>query len=251
MNHCFYQFMDLCFFGLFDFVTNNGIGAGKVEYSWLILTIICFIIMIGMLIKHKKDINIYYLLCGIFFTVPIFDFSHCAMFFNCFVIMFLPYISWDEKWIVSFSCLFSIIASIALFIIINHIFTFTFTSKLPHLNYNIHGKKDYHRDLQYNQFLNQYPDVIVVGYFSMKYDIMNDKDITYFDVPFHGNFGYNGNQKMIQRIKKMHNQTFAISKEDCQVKNKLDQFATEIADYIIKNSEKIDSKYEFDIYYKK
>ena len=80
-----------------------------------------------------------------------------------------------------------------------------------------------------------------------------DKNITYFDVLYRGNFGYNGTKKMINKVKKMHNYYFAVSIKDLNGKNKKSQFDNEIAKYITKNCEKVaySKKNNYAIYYKK
>ncbi len=52
---------------------------------------------------------------------------------------------------------------------------------------------------------------------SMFYDLVSNKKITYFDVLLKGNYGYKGTEKMIEKIKNMHNVVFFIHKDRYKV----------------------------------
>ena len=253
INNCLYNFFDLCLFGLFDFLNNNGAVKGLDDTKYLIFSVIGLIILLIMILKNKKDINLYYLISGFFFTIPLFDNAHFAMFLNCIAIAIMPYIKIDEKLISRLSIVIFILSSIFLFKI--YPFELVFTSKLKHFEYLIHDKSEYEWIRKTNNYINKYSDknIIVIGYFSMRYNLYNDKNITYFDVLYRGNFGYNGTKKMINKVKKMHNYYFAVSIKDLNGKNKKSQFDNEIAKYITKNCEKVaySKKNNYAIYYKK
>ena len=65
---------------------------------------------------------------------------------------------------------------------------------------------------------------------SMFFDIECGNKITYFDVPLHGNFGYNGIEKMKNKISKLHDSYFFIQD------NSNVQFANELNDIAILES---------------
>ena len=119
-----------------------------------------------------------------------------------------------------------------------------------YFNYNLHDKEAYQNLMKYDKYIDQYEDAIVVGYYSMYYDIINDRNLSYFDVLYYGNFGYNGTEKMINRIKDMHDQYFVVSFEDYKSDYEYSQFAKEVAHWIVSNCEEVDSKYAFVVYYK-
>lgn len=253
INKCLYQFLDLCLFGLFDFFNNNGIGVGAIYKKYLVFSILAVIIIFIMILKNRKDINLYYLIWGFFFTFPLFDSAHFSMLFNCLIISLLPYIKINEKLILNLSICTFLIGSFILFNI--YPFQFVFNSKLKHFEYTINDVNEYKLLYETNKFINKYKDkkVVVVGYFSMKYSLYNDKDITYFDVLYRGNFGYNGTNKMINKIKKMHNCYFIVAEKEAKGKQKISQLDTTILNYIIENYKKIDynKKYSYGVYYKK
>ena len=244
----FLPFLDLCFFGLFDFFNNNGVGGGQVHIWPFIFTLLSIVFSLILIIRHRKDIQNYYLFFGFLFAVPLFDFTHYAMYANCLLIMVLPYIQLPEKYLVSLS--FAIFIPTCILLFIMWPVDFVFTSDANHFNYNLHDKKVYQNLMKYDKYIDQYEDAIVVGYYSMYYDIINDRDLSYFDVLYYGNFGYNGTEKMINHIKDMHDQYFVVSFEDYKSDYEYSQFAKEVAHWIVSNCEEVDTKYAFVVYYK-
>ncbi len=252
VNKCLYQFIDLCFLGLFDFFNNNGIGNKLAGIKYLLFSIVGLFVMIFMLFRHPKDINLYYLISGFFFAFPLFDDIHFAMFLNCIVIAFLPYINSKNKSVPVLCTLIFILFSLLLYF--TYPIELVFTTKLNHFEYLIHDKKEYKKFLEYNDFLDKYNNkkLIIIGRYSMKYTLYSDKKVDYFSSHYTGNFGFNGSEKMIKKIKKMHDCYFAVSIKNLNDKNVRLQFDKKIARYIMKNFEEIANfKKEYKIYYKK
>ena len=78
---------------------------------------------------------------------------------------------------------------------------------------------------------------------SMFFDIESNNKITYFDIPLHGNFGYNGIEKMKKKIDKCHNSYFFLS-DSANI-----QFSIEFNDYIRKKYDYVDRVEDYTIYY--
>lgn len=253
LNGALYQFIDLCFLGLFDFADMNGVGGGNINYLLISILLITFFITLCILIKHKKDIIVLYFMFGIMFCIPIIDSYHIIFWLNCFLYIVLNYIKFDYS-LVKIALIF-----VSTFCFIFYCFTyyelykrqdFYFTKKLNHFRYDYTSEEVYIRDVKANEYIQSFEEPIVLTGLSIKYVIINDRELTYFDTFLEGNFGYNGNQKMIDRVDDLHDQIFIIAENERYSKNKSDQFPNDIADYIIKNSTKIDSKYNFSVYYK-
>ena len=84
----------------------------------------------------------------------------------------------------------------------------------------------------------------------MQYDIINDNNISYYDVLLYGNFGYDGVNKMIKKIDEVSD-TYIIIDSNCYYDNSVDsQFAKDIVSYVIKNYRYIKRDGDFLIYYK-
>ena len=243
INHNLYEFIDLTILGLFDFSSSNG---GFTLYI-LIISILLFIYLIYRFIKEPKNIDNYYILGSYSFIIPIIDQFH----FNYFVFLFIFIIIYNisinkkyTKYIYLFCCL---------------IFTFVISINF-YLNWNLYKDKNiltnkYFYGYIVSDRLEKYINSIYTDYNSrdnnymfsydnMFFDIMSNHQITYFDIPNDGNFGYNGISKMKNKIDNMHDVYFYINiREDTQ-------FCMEIYDYIVEVSDKKYSIEDFLIYYK-
>ena len=65
----------------------------------------------------------------------------------------------------------------------------------------------------------------------------------------YGNFGYDGVNKMINRLKDMEKQIFIVCMDDYNSTYEYSQFAKKVVDYVLLNGIKIDSKYGYNVYY--
>ena len=244
----FVHFWDLCLFGMFDFFNNNGVGGGHLYLGWIIVTVITFIIASIIMFKNKKCVFNYYLILGVLFTFPLFDIPHVACWLTCFGMMVIPLIEKREKEIVCVSTSVSLTFMILFFVSWIIKIDFCVTKDLNHFKFYITGKKFYESVVIMEKFVDLYDDPVILGNYSMIHTIINDENFSYFDVLCNGNYGYNGIEKMKRKIDKMHDQIFIVSMTDYNSEDRSSQFSKEIARYVMDNSEKIDSKYVFDVY---
>jgi hypothetical protein len=244
-NNSLYQFFNLCVMGLFDFSSNNG----NIQTIYFYYTIICFIISLIVLFKNKKDISNYYLIFSIMFTIPLFDINHFGLYFNSIIIMLFPYINIKNKWVIPV-CILSTYIYMVISLKIGCTYKINFMKKLNHFQYTLHVEDSYKNILNRKNYVDKYNDSIVLSSFSFIYHISSDQDITYYDVFLYGNFGYNGNSNLIKEINSMHNKYFIIDMNDYNNESVNCQFNKEIADYIMDNYSKVDSKYNLNVYYK-
>lgn len=249
-NKALYQFFDLGLFGMFDFASNNGTGGGHIKWYYIILWVVTIIFSLILLFKNKKDTNIYYLLCGALFLVPICDTVYMAFWLTCFMMMFLPYIKKYEKELVRVGSICSITFMVLCLLFWTFSIDLCVTKDINHFRYTLHRKGTYENLKKMNEFVNKYDDSIVIGYYSMYHTISNDKEFSYFNILYDGNYGYKGSQGMIEKIKKMDDQVFIVSMIDYNSKNEFSQFSKDIAKYVMDNYEKIDEGCGFSVYYK-
>ena len=246
-----YSFLDLCLFGLFDFANKNSGGMQFDKIMTTIITIIMFIISLMIIIRHKKDIRNYYLILGVLFVVPLFDFYHFYFFFLCFCIMIAFYLNLGiyKKFVYGLIITITIIISIVLFVteILNREIMIADVNKLDN---TIVYKDTYKNMIDFNDYLDQFDDVIVLSYYSKFYTNYKNRDFTYYDIPMYGNFGYDGINKMIKKIENTHDQYFAIGMGDYTNPNDYSQFYKEVCKYVIDNYEFVDGKGIMFIYYK-
>ncbi len=247
INNALYQFIDLCFLGLFDFGSSNGNKFG----IWLLLSLIMFIISIYYFIKNKNIRNLYFVL-AFSFVLPIFDLSHFILYFVIFIMMFLPKFKEVNKYRLIF-----IVGLFIELVVFNTAMLFRGLS-ISHYHKETHlfGKIDYTINIDYNRELNKsylkYKDKnpIIMSYAKRFIDVVNDRNIDYYEVFMYGNYGYHGNEKEINKIKKMNKQYFLIDKNDYKNAKKYDQFNDEVAEYVINNCILKDEDKYYWLYYK-
>ena len=76
LSNSLFEFIDLCFLGLFDFQNNNNYR----DYYYLLLAIIGIGYIIYRIIKDKKNILLYYMLMFSSVILPIIDYYHVSIF---------------------------------------------------------------------------------------------------------------------------------------------------------------------------
>lgn len=236
-----YKFIDLCFFGLFDFSKSNGSFAS----IYFVASIIMLIISIVVNIKDKKIVNLY-LLFTISIVIPLFDLCHFALYFGCFCILVFKYIKIRDY----FYYLFSILPVVGLSITYVYIYSSLdcSTFNLKHLNNSIICNKpnDYIFD-----YFDSYSDPIILSYWKVKYDISRNRNIDNFEVFLNGNYGYNGNIKLINYIDSLHDKYILIDYFNYSDDRSDNQFNKEVCDYIMNNYEYVGKENGFVVYYKK
>ena len=250
VNGAFSSFIDLCFLGLFDFSSENGFNFS----CYLVVSIFLFIIQIIITCKKREDIKNYYLLMGISFALPIFDFHHFAIYAFCFVLQLLPFITKYEDYFGTLAFILSIVVSVFLFVVFGYLVKPVFATKLPKFQYSIMSSIDYQKVLNNYQTFDKYSNSLILSYGVtqglVQYKISTNKPITYFDILMYGNYGYNGSNKMIDRLKKIKNIYILVDMPSYKNKSSYNQFDKTIVEYVIKQYKDVDSQKNFNIYYK-
>lgn len=246
LTNSFMRFIDLCFLGLFDFSSKNG----NVFNFWFFVSIICLIISLIITIKNKKNISNYYLLMGISFVIPLFDLNHFAIYIVCITLQFLPFIKKYGDYLGFLSFVFSIIICGFCFFGFYDDFKPVLNKKIKHFEFINNAKNNYNKNIKKFKYFDKYKNPLILSYSKMVYDISRDKDIDYFNVLLYGNFGYNGTNKMIKEIKKMHNRYIIVDMEDYLNKNDNSQFDKDIVYYVISKSKKIECRKKVCVYYR-
>ena len=184
---------------------------------------------------------------GVLFAVPLFDFSHSMMYFNCILAMIIPYIKINDKLIKNISIISSILI---LFIVSIDLLKVITISKEKHFKYTIVFNDDYNEAETIYKYFSKFDNPLIIGYSNILYNVINDYEIDYFSVPLYGNFGYNGINKMIEKVDSYNDKIFIVSTNEYNERKKDSQFFKEVAKYIMENYQKIDSKYGYEVYYK-
>lgn len=243
----FISFINLCFGGLLDFGSNNG----NLFNVYFFICIVMLIIMIFILIRDRKNIINWYLIFTFMFVVPLFDMAHFGLFFGCFAIMIMQYINIKNIDYFGRLGVLLIITVCILNVRMGISYDPVFMKDTNRFNYTLNSSYSNKLNKKVDKYFKKFDDPLIISYHKMFYDISNGNDIDYYDVIMYGNFGYNGINNMIDDIKNMKDRYIIVDMNSYLKDGEDEQFAKEIAEYVMENCEMIDSKYGFDVYYKK
>ena len=126
-------------------------------------------------------------------------------------------------------------------IVYDHIYIHHFN----HMPIYISGSNNYQEVLDYYE--NKYPDSYMIDLDGVLYNIAADKKITFLDIPLTGNYGYRGEEAIIDKLEK--NKYYFISSKVFDYD--FYQFDYDLVNYIIEHSELVDSVSTYNIYYYK
>lgn len=237
----FFAFLDLSIFGLFDFGQSNGFSSS----NYLMIAGFIFGHMIWLFKKNYKNKYLYYLLGSFTFVLPICDYFHLNYLISVYAVVLL--LLWKDKIPSVQKCSFSLIILVCIFnIFINYpVYQNMTFSSLKHFEGYLTTEpyEKYMKNVvqSYSKPGKRY----MFTFSNMFFDITTNHDITYFDVPLYGNFGYKGISKMKKKIDQLHDVYFYIDSHSNI------QYAKELYLYIKNKGEKIKSDCGYNIYYLK
>ncbi len=240
--------IDLCFLGLFDFGHSN-FYYDKFYLGCLILAVL---VVVYRIFKKPKDIKNYYLLLFMGCSFPLIDYYHVSLFLTLFFLIVFSDLKINvnlEKQAIIFILALGLIW---LFIetrcmgnlkIVNYknlelsIFSSEYVDNMKKLDsYLVEQKRDAVYFLRGSE-----------NYF---YKIKNDSLITYFDLPNYGNYGYNGTEKIINRLKELDDTLIVIDKECYLEESFSQQYLKEAVSYIIENYKFVKKIGNYEVYLK-
>ncbi len=245
-NDALYPFIDLCFLGLLDFSSDN---SRPFSLSFF-FSIFLLIIQIIITIKNKKDIHNCYLIMGFSFMIPLFDFHHFAIYSICFVLQILDFIPIKKNYYYGLIVFLSVLYSVLLFISFCVLLKPVWASDILGFQYTLCAKEEYQKSIEYFEFFDQYDNKLILSPNAMQYKTSRGEDITYFDLFMDGNFGYHGDEKMINKIKNMDDVYIIVNLVFYRNDNPYNQFNKAIVEYVMDSYKKVDSYEDFAIYYK-
>ena len=241
ISHSFFEFINLCILGLFDFAGEN---STVMEYWLWVPFLLCMGYVIFRIFKQKKDIFPYYVLISGLFVYPLFDAYHLSFFLFLTMCLFLYYSKFICKNVTFYVLVFLVfLAGLWTFI------TFSFRGGVYHFqnypNYPLRYLKDsdkkHYEEIQ--KFMEDWKEPIILfglGTENYFYKITNDLDITYFDLPNYGNYGYHGMEMMIQKFEELPTDSvILIDKNILEDDNYNQQYYKDLAYYVIENYRKL------------
>lgn len=241
----FFNFLNLCVFGLFDFAKSNTYSSSP----FIAVSFILFVVYFLYILKKNKNITYYYLFLTVLFVIPLFESYHMSYFIISCLYVFIDRLNYDEKYKVITIVLFVLIIGLWTFImntvynykyIDYHNYPFRYSSKRMVDNYNYVSKI-------YKKYDNV--TLFLIGSDNYFNKITRDLDITYFDLPNYGNYGYDSFNMMKKKIDNNRNCYYVVSTITLKYYGRGQQYYKELANYIIDNGEFIESNGRYSVYY--
>ncbi len=243
----FSSFVDLCFLGLFDFGHSNL----HVDWFYFLCFMLVMIVLVVRIVKKPKDICNYYVLLFASCVYPIIDYYHVSLFLAGFFILLLLDGSIQIE-IYKYFIFFVLALSVIWFVIQNMYFTDLRIINYPNFEFSLISEKYSKVVEQLNQYIETLDDDVIYflrGSENYFYKIKSNLDISYFDLPNYGNYGYDGTAKIISRLKSVDSGYFVIDKEAYEMPSPPQQYLKDAVDYIMKRGEKVKSIGVYEVYY--
>lgn len=237
LNNAFFEFIDYCFLGTFDF------GAGNNYYNiFAFIELFILIILIICLIKSKfQDKELFYIVCFQGMMYPLAENYH-------FFVSFFPVMYYFVKKINSKHLLlillfatwdFNITLFLSIDINIHRNDDILFLKNCGDLPSLMVAFKNYLGDSEYYYF---------TGYYGYLYKLYYDIPITKYDLWNEGNQGYKGIEKRIDEVDLICNNNDCLFIVDGDLENNEQSQVTKFYNYIISNHDYVEEFNTFDIY---
>ena len=244
----FKDFFDLCVLGLFDFASKNG----EFIVGYVVLTVILLILNIVYIIFNKKDIMGYYLLCFFSVMIPIFSYYHFSVYLAICSLMLLSILK-KKKVSDKYICFLGVVLTSITFtfnLFMDSEKYFLYAHNFDYLYVNADNRDNFNR---VNKLYLKYRSDSNVNILSSKgvlVKIINEEKLDYYMVPLNGNFGYNGTMKMINKVRNNDDGYYIIDMEEYRrTKEYGGQFATDLCEYIINNSQLVEETKNYNVYF--
>lgn len=240
------EFIDLCILGLIDFSGNS-----KGINLFAIISFILIIMNINWIRKEKNIVN-YYVLSFTSILIPICDPYHFFAYFAIYLLMIIPRIKKDY---INYALL-----SITSIIILGgmNFYYYTGGKKVTYPN-NLHNFE--YRLVSYDNLIftkqvltfiqkeqKKGNEIVLLNANAYYFKLINQDSIHYIDLINHGNWGYHGSDKLLNKLKNKKNTIYLINQDDFDPRSQIDKKAL---NYVVKNYQKTQKIGCFDIYEEK
>lgn len=243
----FSAFLDLCFFGLFDFGYSNL----HIDWFYFVVFVLAMIVLIVRIIKKPRDICNYYVLLFASCVYPIFDYYHVSLFLAAFFLLILFDGSIQRS--IYKHCIFFVLAlSVIWFVIQNMYFDDLKIVHYPNFEFSLVSERYTKGVSKLDNYLNTLDDDIIYflrGSENYFFKIKSNSDITYFDLPNYGNYGYDGISKIISRLKDIEHGYVVVDSDAYTSKDSAQQYVKEAVSYIMKRGKKVKTIGVYEVYH--
>lgn len=235
------SFIDLCILGLFDF------GKENTSINIFFIITISLLVLLLVLMKDNKNICYYYLLTFISICIPLFDLYHIQLYLIAYlIILFMNDTKLFKPKLIGITLF---IGLLCIYIIKSDFNINYYPNKLNLFEYRYISKKNINNTNETIEYMNKYNNkVVFIGPHAYYYKLITKQRINYLDLINIGNYGYNGSNKLLNKIKKLNdNYVFFVKRDELSKGKQTDQ---KLIKYVIKNYKKIDEISYYDIYIK-
>ncbi len=236
-NNALACFIDYTILGLFDFGHKNFIIS-----LYFIIELLIIVYFIYKYLKTKDNLALY-CLCFQIISIPIFDSYHLVL--SLIPFSYYAFKNIDSVKIVNIMFIFFILLT-------NFAKGYYFLKDYRQLKINLDSSSNYFLTFSYKnldsvsdtlyKYYCSYPDKTVyyfIGnsyYYKLSHKITIDK----YDLLLYGNNGYNGNEKLINRLKQEKDAIAIVEDLDAREENAFDQFNFDFIHYVEDNYKRID-----------
>lgn len=240
-----FSFIDLCILGMFDFATQNV----EIVIIYFVLSLFLFIISFIYIIFNKKDILGYYVLAFFSIMIPIFSYYHFFVYLVAVSCLLMRKLKISGNYIRNLSILLCGIIVFFNVMMMEGKYQFLKIHNFDFLYLPVYSKDNLLTlDKLYNKYRKK-GNTEILSSKSVWIKIKNEQDLNYFSVFLSGNFGYNGTQKMIQRVRTMGDSYYIVDNfEYKRALSKKEQFEVQTTEYIIKNSKVVENIGDYIVY---
>lgn len=246
-----FSFFNLCILGIFDFANKNT----TFNNVYLLgIFLFCLVYTLFSIVKRPREVINYYVLIGSLFVYPLLDNYHLAYFIILVLILILNNRKKEieNKRVILNSIIFSLFLNGLWTVILFNLGNFEFKNYNNYVMRLMNSKMNEEYSLIDKYLKDKKKKFVLLGlgtenYF---YKITNDMNITYFDLPNYGNYGYNGYKLMVKRFETLKD-TIVLVNSNAVSEKTGQQYYKELALYVRNNFEHLEDVGEYEIYYRK
>ncbi len=249
LSGSFLDFLNCCVLGMFDFQNKNQSSFFTNFYFWLWLILVS--ILIYFLIKKNHKLFTSYLLCFSTISYPLFDHYHVGLFLFVFCYLIFSRISFSKRWLTGFCFSFSVIIYFMIMMVCHH-FEMPYVASFLNFEMIKISREEEENIISISNYLkqNKNKNIIFLTNNAYFFKIINNLDITYYDLLNYGNHGYHGTEKLLESLKQEKNAYFILSSFEYQMFDSDSQFNMDIIRYVIENYPLVEKEGEYEIYQK-
>jgi len=241
-TNSFFEFLDLCFFGLFDFTSNS-----KGFNVFFVLSLLLLVISGYLIKKDRSCLKNYYFLAFFSVLIPLFDMYHFEIVFLAFLFILLEQVNFKNYINIRLFSLGIIFGLLVITLVYREDHDFVYPNDIKYFEYRNLATGHIQYSHKINRLIEKYRDqkIVFISADSYYFRIINDMDIGYLDLINTGNWGYHGSSKLLETIKSKTDCVFFVDKTELGSNKQTDQEAIK---YVMKHGKILDKEGKYYVY---